>query len=345
METDTVDTVIGAETLIQVARDYSKGIDALQREALLRPIELAEWALNGIRDYDRYILKMPPIKEAWKWKRSLFPAGVIEELREKIQSRQNVAIRVPVTVRPKVGVHKESFFDVYISFDESERTPKPICIRDGILISDSRAVTPRKGIRSLIVVEDQPLAELLRRAENPSHTLWQDKNLKSEYIYGPSCLNFVRRSVKEICAQAMAEDKSKDRRLLTDFFPILKSGTENAANKVVVVPASPQLSVNRLAGGFYIGPGAMSLEADSLVEVSFAYDSRGRDPLKAYSPFDFRLSDAPLESYLSGAESLERADNRLLFRIVNPNGFRVEITGFDQNRQVFVKAQVWSANA
>ena len=347
VEAGGISKVVNTETLIQAARDFSESLEASLMEDFLGDIELADWATKRIRDNDRFILEMPPANETWKWKKSLFPKGILDELRDKLQNQQKVAVRVPVTVRPKGKKRgeSESFFDVYMSVDDSDVLRKPICIRNGILISDAGAVRPRKGVRSLIVVEDQPLAELLQNSENPSHTLWQEKKLKSEYYFGPGCLAFIRQSVKQICALAMAEDKGKDRKLLTELFPVVKKGTPDPWKKRIEPLSVPQLNVRKLSGGFCVVPGTIPLEEGSLVEVKFAYDSRDRDPIKAYSPFDFRIGDAQVESQFYGVEKIGQGDNWLLLRILSSEDFRAEVTGFDQNRQVFVKVEVKSKNA
>ena len=82
---------------------------------LLPIVSLAEWATQGDVENERYTLKPHPSTGAYKWSRDLFPDGLLEVLREKLQQQERFTVRVPVQVRHRKTGAQESYFDIYIT--------------------------------------------------------------------------------------------------------------------------------------------------------------------------------------------------------------------------------------
>ena len=333
VETAGIETLLDKDCLLDEARKFSDEGD------ILPTIELAAWAISGNADDSRLTLGMPAPTRGWSWNRDLFTEEVLKVLDEKLRTGERIAVRVPVTVRKKDGTSGVSHFDVYMANENSGQRLRPVFIRDGIVISDVRAPFLR-GIRAFVIVNDAPLSEFLWRAENPSHTIWQGQQVKKDYASGVGDLRFLVESVRRICDLVAAEDKEEDRRLLADIFPVPSAGVnggEPPPRPPLPPPPRPsRFTINRASGGFSVTSGAEPVAVDSHAEIHVAYDVRRGSALSNYRTADFQLGAAPIQFRCEGAEIVEVGDNTMVARIADPNGFRLTVTGFDLNRQIYV---------
>lgn len=298
VETSGIETSLDKNTLPSEARKLTDD------QTILTFIDLAKWVIEGDAGQSRLTIKAPDSNRAWHWNRDLFTDEILQSLSKSLVDRNRVAIRVPVIVRKKDGSRACSYFDVYMTSDDTNERVRPVFIRDGIIVSDVSA--PRmRGIRALVVVTNPPLSEFLRQAENPSHTLWHGQQLKDDYVSGVTDLNFVVNCVRRIYDMAIAEDKREDRRLLSDIFPITsKRGTPVPPPP----PSPPYFAINRISGGFKVLPGRISSRKNSLAEIEIAYDVRRGNPLKRYHADDFRLNRRPIRCTHEGIKILDTID-------------------------------------
>ena len=72
------------------------------------------------------------------------------------------------------------------------------------------------------------------------------------------------------------------------------------------------------------------------LEIQFAYIVPKGNPFKKYSKLDFDLSEDVIKIESSGVEILDREGNKVKFGI-NETDFEIELTGFDQERDLIVK--------
>ncbi|MGI6455589.1 MAG: hypothetical protein ACOX5R_08185 [bacterium] len=216
VETDNVHTVLEANTLESELRKIGNDLE----HELLPVIELARWA-GSLNESDYFLLNAPSNTHAWEWSKDLFPDSLLPAMRNRYEQGEKLAIRVPVHVREKNQAPRPTFFDVFLQRDGSEQRGRPVFVREGIIIPDVRAPYSR-GIRSLVIAEDGPIAAFLGDSENPAHTQWQKDtaNFKTRYSSGVSDLQFVIRSVYEIMNIMTERDKQIDRTLLSDLFSI-----------------------------------------------------------------------------------------------------------------------------
>ena len=277
----------GIETLLDNNNILSEARKLTDDQGVLKLIELAQWTVYGAAD-SRHTIGMPNPQRAWTWGKEIFPDGTLQTLNEELQNGERVAVRVPVTVRKKDGTHTQSFFDVHMASDDSNEPKRPVFIRDGIMVADVRAPSMR-AVRALVVVNDPPLSEFLRKAENPSHTVWHGRQLKDDYVSGVSDLRFVVDSVRNIYDIIMTEDKEEDKRLLADVFPKPGKGKQRTSPP----PRPPYFSISRVSGGFRVSSGKEPLPVGSLVQIQAAYDIRRGNALKKYVRTDFRLDEDP----------------------------------------------------
>ena len=310
---------------------------------LVPVVNLAEWATQGNAGDERHVLNPHPGTGTYTWSRSLFPEGLLDMLREKLQHQQRFIVRVPVPVRKRGTAVQESYFDVHITSDDSNYGTAPAFIREDILIADVRPRPARDGIRGLVLIDHEPLASFLRQAENPSHTQWQQNRVKKDYIQAPSLVSFVVNSVREICNLASAENREEDKRLLADIFPLPDSGEgsnggdNGGTNGNGGNGHASDLRINSINGGFSVTPAHQSFQPGDRVEVKVAYARSRGDAFARYRTTDFQVDQEPITLEILGVELTEAANNRMVARVTSPQ-FRIAVTGFDENRDIRVRA-------
>jgi hypothetical protein len=163
----------------------------------------------------------------------------------------------------------------------------------------------------------------------------------------------VSQSVATLVRYLNQADEEPDRELLKEIFSIPKpSSTEsprerskprktNAGESIVpdfaVEPKKKRFALSKIAGGFSIG--AWNGSVPSLLKIVVAYDRRNGSPAKKYSSADFDLDKHPISIERDGAEVLSRKFNHLLVKVTSQE-FKFTVTGFDENRDLFVDVRV-----
>lgn len=353
VETPGIKTILDANT---VDSELNK-IGADLEEELLPLLELARWARDaGKREIVN--LNMAKADRALRWSSELFPAEDLKAIRERHEKGDRIALRVNLMVREKDKEPRPSFFDVFFVRDGTAHEGRPVFIREGIIIPDVHSPRTR-GVRSLVIVEDKPLAALLGDSENPAHTQWQKDgaNFKNKYTYGPSYLSFVASSIHEIVNILCEGAKQEDRALLVDLFSLpalpeeesVKTKTEKdqptSGTRPEVPPLPPlpprsrPFAVYRIAGGFVVKKGDYSPNLPWYLGIEVAYHVRRGNPLRKYNPADFEVSKPPIAVEAVDAIVLTAASNHLLIQVEN-NDFKLAVTGFDQRRDLRVHVSV-----
>ena len=130
------------------------------------------------------------------------------------------------------------------------------------------------------------------------------------------------------------QDKEEDRTLLADLFSVLAPPEKPTPPETHPKP----FIIAWIAGGFVVRSGDTNgSPPPRALLIRAAYQIRRGNALKKYHPADFDLSQH-MKTDLTGATALEKKENRLRVRIDN-NDFRIEVTGFDPNRDVRVEVR------
>ena len=344
---------LAADTIESVVRDDA----SLFKEDLNATLMLARAALLT-RDEDRVTLGRPDPARA-HWSENMISEELLRGLQARLAGKGPVAVRVPVTVRPKHESPLPTWFDIYLVRDSSS-DGRPTFVREGIIVSDVRGKRAR-DLRSLVVIDDKPLATLLGDSENPAHTQWQKdgSNFKGRYVYGTSVIAFVSDSVGELIAILNRRNEEADSTLTVDYFAITPpedaeadaeeteqrrpkagGGDRTAGEEIQVLPRPTRVRIARDEGGFSILPGSQPPQTPYLIEVRCAYDLRAGNPLKLWDPADFTLGSTDVPVTCDGeARLLKLKENWALLRIDGP-AFHARFQGFDVNRDVYVRADV-----
>jgi hypothetical protein len=333
------DTLVSASTLL--GEEFAS--------KMLPLLQLATWVRDLIPTSVVSLAPANPNRPTWE--PSMIPQSLLPELRTKFRSGEKLAIKVPLTIREHNKSPRESFFRIFLLNDSGDEG-EPVFIRDGIIISDVRSHWIA-GVRSLVLIDDAPLATLLGDAENPAHTQWQKdrEHFRHKYTYGKSYIEFVSHSVSMFVRFLNESDERPDRDLLRDIFSIPKPKEPNAPkekskprkrNKGEVIRPDPKIeprkrryTLSKVTSGFTITKGQPGASIPNEIIVSVAYDRRRGSALGKYSHVDFKMNEAPIRVEVEGGKITEKQLNRLIVRVVESD-FKVTVTGFDENRDLFV---------
>ena len=339
---------IGKDTIISLVG----ALDPAFRKELQPLLELAQWSTT-VQDLSLIEPKSPD--KAPKWDEDSIGAEIIGHVRPKFESGEPVAFSSHLFVRQKNKQPQLSYFNVYLQRDLDMDSHRPVFIREGLIISD--ALKPKqRGVRSLVVINDKPLATMLGDAENPAHTEWQARSahFKEKYEYGQSTLTYVKNSAGWI-SQLVASTKDEiDLNVLADVFFLAQPPTPEAKRKnerkkpkpgpkpPLPIPPDPpkikKLRVSKITGGFSVQPAVPDLAADR-VRISAAYEVRNGSALQRYHPADFELNKQPIDLKIDGVPIIQIAQNTLILGPVNSD-FRALVTGFDPSRDLVVSVNV-----
>lgn len=196
-----------------------------------------------------------------------------------------IAVRATLTVREEGQGRqaKQTHFDFFLRQDGFE-SGKTVFIREGIIISDVRALRTR-GVRSLVVIEDKPIATLLGDAENPAHTQWQtdSSNFKNKYVHGAAYLTFVKEIVYSLVHALRAQEEEEDPNLLLEIFSLpatkeeelsphpeerkkKKKGEEPDDDPIIIQePKKKRFRIQKSAGGFTVTRGDAGTQPTTIV--------------------------------------------------------------------------------
>lgn len=352
IETPTESTVIDAETLV----DAALGLEGDAGKEYLPLIELAEWA--AFRPAQDYVKLKPCAEEKPVWSDDLIPADQIKNLSKRLDKGEKIAVRATLAVHEKGQrrTPQPTHFDFFVWQDgyESGRT---VFIREGVIISDTKAPRTR-GMRSLVVIEDKPIATLLGDAENPAHTQWQtdSSNFKDKYVYGPSFLTFVKRVVYSFVHTLRAQEDEEDPTLLVEIFSIpatkeeeperkeekkkKRKGEETEEDSETIEPRKKRFRIQKISGGFTVTRGDAGTQPPAWLDICAAYDIRRGNPLRKYHPADFRIGSGNVQiAEQTGLRVAEKGSNRLVVEILDPD-FRITVQGFDVKRDVYVNVKM-----
>jgi hypothetical protein len=322
---------------------------------LISLVGLADWVIHHSAGKEYRLV--PCTLNAPAWSEDLIPEDMIENMRSDLDTGRSMAFHVGIKVHGKGGKSTMSYFNVYLRQD-GYKSGRPIFIREGIIISDIRA--PRSpSVRSLVVVEDKPLATLLGDSENPAHTQWQkdSSNFKNKYKYGKNYIEFVTRIVSNIVNALGAKEKQKDPYLFADIFSLPSEAVDNQAHSSFEMPQSREgketsirslkiktqekpFQISKINGGFKLIPGSSKIKQPVQLKVLVAYDLRKGNPLLKYHPSDFKLENLPInyKDSLKGIVVHKVENNQMLIQVTDPD-FQLVIKGFDERRDLFVKVE------
>ena len=345
-------TKITSATLAQVIDE----LPAVEQAQIRGDLDLARWG-EGLEGDKRVTVGQVEDRPAWT-EAGLMSEEAAAEISRGLSEDGRTAVRVPVRVTTSSGESDcWSYFDIFFDSGEGPRST-PAFYREGLRISEAGKNTRTPpGVRAIVVVEDHPLAEMLGDAEGPAHVDWSPstRRFKGKYADGKRWIGFVKQAPREVLRLARSAEDDENRDLAADFFNIRDKPIPPEVNPPVdppgkeddtgddppedppVIDGLKEVLIGELVDGFSVTC-RDGLKAKTRLHVRVAYDIPRGDPLKKWEGFDFRLDDLRLE--LVGGSVEKVSGNELTALIDEPGDFRLEVRGFDRERDLFVKAGV-----
>ena len=345
--------VLDRQNIRAAARSLFGTTDQTRLEGLLRVFDLVEWSLT-LKAEDLASPEELPTTKAPSWENVVFPDEVLTEVREAYETRKQMALSIPVKVQEKKQQPKPASFRVLMERDPQVERGEIHFVRQGITILNPN-VARERSVRAVVVVEDSDLSKLLGDAENPAHTEWQERSPKfrNKYNHGPSCLRFVKNTVRGIVRILTAASEERDKDLLRDLFFVTKpaeeggdggDGTDGTKRRKTKgppdgpgIPRPPRIAkIDRVVGGFKVIGHPEAPDQARLFDVRLAYAVRKGNPFKRYLPEDFRVDSQAIVIESGGVLVTTRTENHLAFETQGKN-FSVKVTGFDPHRDLVIR--------
>ena len=120
-------------------------------------------------------------------------------------------------------------------------------------------------------------------------------------------------------------------------------GKEKGSDKgeIKVENRQKYFRITKIKGGFKIIPGDLPFESELRLRISTGYDLRKGNPLTKYVESDFLLEKAPIrfKDSLYGVNIISVEKNQILLDVTDLD-FQLVVTGFDDKRDLFIRAQI-----
>ncbi len=274
-----------------------------------------------------------------------------QNLIDRYQSGKRLYLQIPVQVKPKTPrIMSSSCFQAVIQKDEGVEQGKDYYVRGNLAIQDIDTIKPYPVRAFVHIKENEPLAHLLRNAEEPSHSNWRPHapRAKAKYVNAPQTIEFVKKAVGKILAVLSQKEEEVQEKAFIDIFFVERSKdkprTEADSDKQAITSPvedidhdgrSDLYQIVRIDSGFTVSaPRGESLP--TTIRIRLAYENKG-NPLTKYSPHDFQLDKSPVKIECTSCRYTAQ-ENDLVIRDIDKE-FKVVVTGFDLNRDLYIKAE------
>jgi hypothetical protein len=169
---------------------------------------------------------------------------------------------------------------------------------------------------------------------------------------GPSTLDFVKSSPREIVKILTQPQKGRDENLLKHLFALpadpavpdaapekdmpLADTKKPSTDEFIESRGQNYLQLNAIKGGFNLTKKSKTRRVPRYITIWIAYEVRTGNPFKKYTPLDFDVNQPPLSVQVSGADLLLCQHNVIQIEVKQGN-FKLAITGFDGKRDLRIK--------
>ena len=285
----------------------------------------------------------------------------IANLRRRYNEYQLLPFRISTDVQRKRESKEKSEYRVYVQKDDALREGHDYYVRGTLSISAMNYLRQIRARSLLVVDENEPLAAMLRDSEPPAHTLWRNQNvdrLSEHWVASSRRINSVRYTPRTLLRAMDAPAVGIQKDAFADIFfyerPSVQAEGRSAGGRRTpqpITPLPPKLQdfdiQNTHSGtGFRVSISGEAGNPPSFARLSVAYAVPRGNPLKHYSPNDFRLHGAgALNVDMQGCQPVgqqsrsQRPGNELTLQIDDPAEFALTVQGFDHNRDVYVRVE------
>jgi len=321
-------------------------------QGMLGLIDLARWA---IRQPAGALIRLdePVPGKAPKLRDTVDPAQ-IDALQQKFSENRRLAFYLPISIQRQQDKQvRHTGFTVFLERDDNLDRAEDYFIRQGITLPEVTSLK-HKGIRAIVSITEGELSTFLGDAENPAHTDWErnSKKFKKKYKLGPTTLDFVKSSPRELVKILTQPRKGRDENLLKHIFALPAAaddrsgrnekevpgdgGKQKSSNPFVDVAGSGYIQLTPVKGGFRLAKRPKATRVPRYITIWVAYEVRSGNPFKKYTPLDFDLGKPPIDIQVQGARLLLNRENSIQIE-VQKGGFKLTVTGFDIHRDLRVR--------
>lgn len=308
--------------------------------------------INDLSAGDYVPLHKSSINNVPRWsEKRLFDNETLQSCRYKFERGDNLNFIVPVQIQPKEGEKVWGKFKLHLERDNELTTSEDLYIREGLKIPGVSSIGGRQ-LRGIFIADRSPLTDFLCAAENPAHTEWQPdaEGFKDKYNNADLTLSFLKNSFAKIISILTKPLDEVDYDLLAEWFPFevskgstkRRTKTKRKKGKKREIPDIPDISyvpvslVSKSPGGFKIRRNPDYIESIEAIEIRVAYHTVKGNPLSRYHPLDFSFENGGLLIEKAGLKTLEIKNNRLFYKVLD-NDFNIIVSGFDENRDIYLK--------
>jgi len=337
------DTVIDAASFDQVSK--SVGGDAISTSALAFVREL-----QSLRGTEPHLL----LPKSWQTNPitgDLLGIELCTGLRERFKAGEMLYIRAPLNVRLKKEADspKNTHIDVFLKPSQAGERSQTLVVRGAITVPTEGKKAHLIDCHAAVVADDPLISQLLGDAENPAHTQWNERaeKLRANWTGAHLVLRKVRSILHELHALVADRIDRDDPMALVDFFSIPKPRSKqsaqkgtNAGPKNLPPPRPKPFRIDKHAGGFSIVP-SPEMPADVFplkIHLRCAYDVLNGNPFRRFSDDDFSFYKDGLKIEKTNADCWPTDPNEIDVE-ARSSDFRIDIVGFDPNRDLIVEAQ------
>jgi hypothetical protein len=324
----------------------------LESQGMLGLIDLARWA---IKQPEGALVKLnePTPGKAPKLRDTVDPAQ-IDKLQQIFSASKRLAFYLPISIQSQNSKEiMHTGFLVFIERDDNLDKAEDYFIRQGITLPEITSLK-HKGIRAIVSITEPALSTFLGDAENPAHTEWErnSKKFKRKYKLGPSTLDYVKSSPREIIKILTQPKKGRDENLLKHIFSLPEATIDQPGKNEKEMPGegdkkkstepfvdvigSNYIQLTPVRDGFRLTKRPKATKVPRYINIWIAYEVRSGNPFKKYTPLDFDLNKPPLKIQVQGANLLLNKENIIQIEVQKGN-FKLTVTGFDRHRDLRVR--------
>jgi hypothetical protein len=332
-------------------------IDAANFEAVSTSLgteAVPAWMLSFVRELQDRRDNAPDVLLPPEWQAGAINGGLLgpnatETLRAGFKAGKMLSVRAPVSMSPRAGPPVTSHIDLFLKSANPGERAQTLVVRGAITVPTEGKRAALTETHAALEARDDAVSRLLGDAENPAHTQWNERaeRLRNNWQGGGMVLRRVRAALHELHAVVFDRLDREDVDALVDFFSIHKPSRAGDAPKIIAgrppdLPETPPrpFRVERRAGGFSIlsNPAAPPAELPLKLHIRCAYDILSGNPFRRYSEYDFSFfsTDIQFEKLYADCWPTDFNEFDLSARQAE---FRVDVTGFDQHRDIIVVAE------
>lgn len=343
--TETLDDQTIDQTCGRLAWDGPKRT----KRHMAPPIEFARRTLRVTQFVETRLLGQDRVPELTE---QSFDDHALQRARRTFSEGALTSVRVHLWLPRRDGRGARGQLDVHLQRVSDARRCDSYYVREGMTITKINSRAAQRGVQALVNVEPGPLANLLGDTEGPAHEDW-DKSAERpnrEWKAWKGRVQFVRGIVDRLVEVLTPPATEPDFDLLSKFFSLEQTGGPQRGKKTGREHAEPSapptiesapkwFEIDAREGGFTIRRVAgVPMPPKAALKVSVAYDLPQGDPLRHWSPLDFRIGngDGALEPRGKGVRA-ELLHGNVVRLYDLADQFRFSVVGFDQHRDLFIR--------